>query len=188
MKEILIISSNRKITDIIQKDVDNLFSCSCCDATQGIEQISSNRFDVVLLLADLPGGIDASLAARAVQRTDAAVVVLTDKNQCTEFEKVACDYGVVVLTRPILKSELYTVIKTCAILRNRYRPLCQENARLSQQMTQMKMVNRAKAVLMRTLAMTEDQAHHYIEKQAMDLHISKTEAAIRVLRTYDYSN
>ena len=48
----------------------------------------------------------------------------------------------------------------------------------------MKIVNRAKLLLMQNLRMTESQAHHYLEKQAMDLRKSKYDIALRVLNTY----
>ena len=49
----------------------------------------------------------------------------------------------------------------------------------------MKLVNRAKILLMQNLRMTESQAHHYLEKQAMNLRKSKYDVALRVLKTYE---
>ena len=62
----------------------------------------------------------------------------------------------------------------------------QENEELRQQMDETRIISRAKSVLIRYLSMTEPQAHRYLEKQAMDLRITKLEAARRLLSTYDY--
>ena len=43
----------------------------------------------------------------------------------------------------------------------------------------------AKILLMQNLRMTESQAHHYLEKQAMNLRKSKYDVALRVLKTYE---
>ena len=49
----------------------------------------------------------------------------------------------------------------------------------------MKIINRAKFTLMQCLTMSEEQAHRYLEKQAMDMRISKLDVARRVLSTYE---
>ena len=45
-------------------------------------------------------------------------------------------------------------------------------------------MNRAKWLLIECLNMTEAEAHRYIEKQAMDLRISRREAAENIIKTY----
>ena len=49
----------------------------------------------------------------------------------------------------------------------------------------MKVVARAKCALMQSLKMTEAEAHRYIEKQAMDLRLSKREVAENILKIYE---
>nr|WP_325247385.1 ANTAR domain-containing protein [uncultured Oscillibacter sp.] len=49
----------------------------------------------------------------------------------------------------------------------------------------MRLVNRAKWTLIQCLGMSEEEAHRYIEKQAMDNRISRREVAKRVLTTYN---
>ena len=63
--------------------------------------------------------------------------------------------------------------------------LTREKVALQKKLEDMALVNRAKAVLCRTLGFSEDQAHKYLEKQAMTLRITKTEAARRILATYE---
>ena len=47
------------------------------------------------------------------------------------------------------------------------------------------MVNRAKWLLISELKMDEPQAHHYIEKQAMDRCVPKKQIAEEIIKTYD---
>ena len=61
----------------------------------------------------------------------------------------------------------------------------QKNIRLQAQLEEVKLINRAKLVLMQCLAMSEQQAHRYIEKQAMDLRVTKSYVAQQILRTYE---
>ena len=43
-------------------------------------------------------------------------------------------------------------------------------------------MDRAKCVLIEYLKMTESEAHRFIEKQAMDMRITKREVAERILK------
>ena len=51
-------------------------------------------------------------------------------------------------------------------------------------MEEIRIVNRAKCLLISELKMTEPQAHHYIEKTAMDNCIPKKEAAKNIIKLY----
>ncbi|MPN45447.1 hypothetical protein SDC9_193014 [bioreactor metagenome] len=59
-----------------------------------------------------------------------------------------------------------------------------ENMKLQKKIQDMRLVDRAKSVLMQCLKMDEDSAHHYMEKQAMDLRCTKAEIAQNIIRTY----
>ena len=50
---------------------------------------------------------------------------------------------------------------------------------------ELRIVNRAKFVLIAYLKMSEATAHRYIEKQAMDMRITKREVAESILKTYE---
>ena len=56
---------------------------------------------------------------------------------------------------------------------------------IEDKMKEIRTVNRAKWLLIDQLKMTEADAHHYIEKQAMDLRLTKKQVAKHILRTYD---
>ena len=57
---------------------------------------------------------------------------------------------------------------------------------LEDKMEEMRLVNRAKWLLISELKMTEGDAHHYIEKRAMDLCVSKKEVAKDIIKIYSY--
>ena len=60
-----------------------------------------------------------------------------------------------------------------------------ENIRLQKKIDEIRIVDRAKLVLIQVLKMTEPQAQHYIEKQSMDLRQSRLVTAENILRTYE---
>lgn len=61
-----------------------------------------------------------------------------------------------------------------------------ENKVLQQKLQDLKLIDRAKCILIGNFSMTEEQAHKHIEKQAMNLRLPKREVAKNILKTYEY--
>ena len=94
--------------------------------------------------------------------------------------------GVFVLARPLGKTLFLKSLRLLEAFCSRIKGIQQQNQLLQQQIDETRIIQRAKSVLIRYLSMTEAQAHKYLEKQAMDLRITKLEVAKRLLSTYDY--
>ena len=56
---------------------------------------------------------------------------------------------------------------------------------MDEKIQEIRLVTRAKWTLIQCLGMSEEEAHRYIEKQAMDNRISRREVAKRGLTTYN---
>ena len=61
----------------------------------------------------------------------------------------------------------------------------QKNRTMQEKMTDIRTINRAKWLLIENLNMSENDAHRYIEKQAMDTRSTRREVAEGIIRTYD---
>ena len=68
--------------------------------------------------------------------------------------------------------------------RERLRHFGRKSLSIEQKMEEIRIVNRAKWLLISELKMTEPEAHRYIEKQAMDLCTSKRVIAEDIIKTY----
>lgn len=60
-----------------------------------------------------------------------------------------------------------------------------EVSRYQDQIREIRTVDRAKCLLIQYQQMTEKEAHHYIERRAMDQRCAKREIAEKILRIYD---
>ena len=96
-------------------------------------------------------------------------ILLTVQNKYADIiaQKVE-PYGVLVVGKPIVKAFFNQAVKFAEVTKNRVVSLKEENAHLQLKLEEMKIINRAKCVLIQYLSMSEVQAHKYIEKQAMD--------------------
>lgn len=60
-----------------------------------------------------------------------------------------------------------------------------EDVNLKLKLEEKNLVDRAKKTLIEKLKMTESQAHRFIEKQAMDLRVTKKNIAENILKIYE---
>ena len=114
-----------------------------------------------------------------------AVVLLMNEEL---FEKCSDDvekHGIFALKKQDFEKNLIEILNFSKIVSNKFLTLQKENLRLKQHLKEVKLVNRAKLVLIEYLSMSEATAHRYIEKQAMDMRISKTQVAEQILKTYE---
>lgn len=68
--------------------------------------------------------------------------------------------------------------------RERLRRMEQKTASIEEKMEEIRIINRAKLLLMEQLKMTEKEAHRFIEKQAMDRCVTRITIAQSILSTY----
>ena len=73
-----------------------------------------------------------------------------------------------------------------AAMKNKMDDLRSENKMLRDMVNEMKLVNRAKCVLIEYLKISEKEAHRQIQKRAMDQRVTLTEVAADILKTYEY--
>lgn len=129
-------------------------------------------------------GTGATLAARVADNTDAAVVFLARVMPAPTAATLAL-HGVFAVDERafcaapvVLLSQVRAVHRSCLSLRK-------ENARLKKKVNETKAVSRAKCLLMEKRNMTEQSAHRFIEKTAMDNRLSRRAVADNIIRNYE---
>lgn len=88
------------------------------------------------------------------------------------------------VSKPIPRQALYRIVKLSAATRRRLQRLERRNESLKEKMNEIRIVNRAKWILIRERGMDEEEAHRYIEKTAMDTRSARKEIAEEIIRTY----
>ena len=142
----------------------------------------SDEFDVYIV--DTPPGEEPAI--RLAERGAGQVVLLADETGFFRVSEKLAGRGIITVPKPIDERALWTALKTAEAAGNRYNQVITENQRLHRELEDIKVVNRAKLVLVTRLSMTEPEAHRYIEKQAMDMRATKRAVAESILKTYEY--
>lgn len=93
-------------------------------------------------------------------------------------------YGILTITSPFDQFYFYNMIKVAIAVQYKVQVLSSQTTKLKVKMEEIRVVNRAKMLLMQNLNMSETDAHHYLEKEAMDRCIKRTAVAEQIISTY----
>lgn len=158
-----------------------LFETSVSSAKRAMLE---REFDFIIINSPLPDedGIRFSIDVCSAKKS---VVMIMVRNELyhSVYDKVS-PHGVYLLSKPTSKQIVTTALDWLATTRERLRSLEKKKLSLEDKMQEIRIVNRAKWLLITELKMTESDAHRYIEKQAMDRCISKKEIAEEIIKTY----
>ncbi len=185
---VLIVSGTEKGASVISEALTPGFFSPATVAGSGSEArrlLLSRRFDLVIINSPLPDEIGLELSIYVSEKTYSSVILIVRGENFDTLSSRAEDYGVLTLVKPLSRQLLYQSLKLAVANRARLRLLEKENRKLQSKIEEVHVVNRAKWALIEYLKMSEDQAHHYIEKQAMDLRITMLAVAENILKTYE---
>ena len=76
------------------------------------------------------------------------------------------------------------MIKISIAVQYKIQVLTSQTVKLKEKMEEIRLVNRAKMLLMQNLNMSEADAHRYIEKEAMNRCIKRTNLSEEIIKTY----
>lgn len=155
-----------------------------CDAASARRALLENRFDIVIVNTPLPDEFGTALALDACADSGAGVLLLVRAELFPQVNEQASPGGVLTLPKPLSQTLVSQSLTLLRGTRERLRRMEQKTATLEEKMQEIRLVNHAKWVLIEQLKMTEEQAHKYIEKQAMDRCITRRAVAENILSTY----
>lgn len=189
MEKILIVSSSNKskelLTNIIKESgdyevlaVENSFQCR--------EIIKQVNFDLIIINSPLRDDYGDKLSIFINKNTNSSIILITKNNLLDEEKNNMINKGIYIMDKPFNKGLFIKIINSYIIHRRRFEFIINENDKLRKKINDIKLIDRAKLTLIQYLNMSEDEAHKYIEKQAMDLRITKLEVAKNILKIYEF--
>ena len=181
----LLVSSNEKMNAALlgmlpETEYETDVATSAAAARQ---RLSGESYDFVLINAPLTDEFGTQLA---VDLPGSCVVLLLVRSELYEgvYAK-ATDSGVLTLAKPTSPAMLTQALRWMHAVRERLRRMAAKNTSLEEKMADIRLVNRAKWLLITELSMTEPDAHRYIEKQAMDRCVPRRVIAQQIIQMYE---
>lgn len=157
---------------------------TCCFDDEEAASAELSGYDLVIVSTPLRSEFGLNYVADVRSRTDAIILVLAKTEIADEVQNRIRFTGAYVLPRPFSKQSLVQTIKTAQMAKESMSRLEQEKSRLSKQLDDIKVIDRAKCCLIEYLNLTENQAHRHIQKLAMDTRHTQREISEDILRTY----
>ena len=147
--------------------------------------LNETDFGLIIINAPLPDEFGQELAGVAARQSMAGVLMFVKNERVDDISRRVASDGVLVVPKPCSRQFFFQALRLAGAARQRLLSLHRENARLQTAIEEIRIVDRAKCALIQCLMMTEPQAHRHIEKQAMDLRLSKLDVAKTILKTYE---
>ncbi len=146
--------------------------------------LAEQDYDLVIINTPMPDDFGRKFAVDAVADSERVAMLLVRSELYDDISGGMNARGVMVARRPLDPEVISQMIDAMCSVRERLRTIRKKTQTLEEKMEEIRLVNRAKWALINALQMTEEDAHRYIQKQAMDLCLSKRETAENILKTY----
>lgn len=145
---------------------------------------TEREYDYVIINSPLSDDIGIRFAIDLCRSNETIVLFIVRSELHDEIYDKVFEYGVFTLSKPMSKSSIINALNWMASARERLQRQEKKTLSLEEKMKEIRFVNKAKWLLISELKMTEENAHRYIEKQAMDRCVTKRIIAEEIIRTY----
>lgn len=140
-----------------------------------------------ILIVGMPlkdeAGIDALLDMAG--RNSRIKILLLVRQEAYEQVVYQCrNLGVFVLSLPVKKQILMEAVRFMLAMHRQLQERDDEVMRLRRTLSEIGIITKAKCLLIQEKHMSEEQAHYYLEKNAMDRSLSKKEVAGEIVRMF----
>ena len=146
--------------------------------------LSERAFDIVVINSPLPDDAGIRFAVDSVDADVSVVLFLVREEQFGDACDKLAPHGIFLLQKPVSVSLLRVAAGWLVSARERIRKTEKKTLSIEEKIHEIRLVNRAKWLLISELQMTEPEAHRYIEKQAMDRCVTRRQISEEIIRTY----
>ena len=154
------------------------------DVSSARRRLLENKYDIVIINAPLPDDFGTRLALNICDNSGTAVLLFVTAENYPDINGRVSPFGVLALPKPTTSQAVSQSLQLLCGTRERLRRMEQKTASIEEKMEEIRIINRAKLLLMEQLKMTEKEAHRFIEKQAMDRCVTRITIAQSILSTY----
>ena len=139
--------------------------------------------DLLIAVMPLSDGTGVEGIIDVAQRHPQLMTILLVRQEAYEQVSYQCrNQQVFVIAMPFKRQVLAEAASFMLRLRAVMDDKDKELARLRKNLSEIRVITRAKLYLIQTRGMTEEEAHYYLEKEAMDRSLTKKEVAEEILR------
>lgn len=139
---------------------------------EGKRALADGEFDICVINTPMRCCNAIGLAKEIAMHHTCQVLLFVREESFEATAEAVEDYGVLTISKPVNRQAFWSTLKLVRATAARIANANSEIKRLQKKLDEQKVIGRAKCFLIEKQQMTETDAHHYMEKQAMDRRVS----------------
>lgn len=188
MERILIVSASEKSAKNLECLISKVASPSSCtlltSAASARRALFDEYYDYLVVNSPLLDDSAIELCLMAASNTETGVLLFVKEEFFDQTISECSENGIAVISKPIIMPVLSQSFSLLKSVRGKITKLKRENAKLQTKLDEVKLISQAKCLLIEKKGCSESEAHHLIERRAMNARISAKEAAGQIIRIY----
>ena len=182
MHSALIVSASEQFDSLVRRSLKSYITVEIRKSGAAARQYVLERYyDLVVINAPLPDESGEELALDITEQCNASVLMVVPRDIYEDMLERVTDLGVLVIPKPSPKGRIDKGIRFLTAGQDRLHRLEKQVEKTKEKLEEQRIVDKAKFLLIETKNMSEDEAHRYIGKLAMDNGITRGAAAQRLL-------
>ena len=183
---VLIVSASEAFETAVRKSLRGFASVdSRKHASSARRYLLERYYDLIVINAPLPDESGEQLARDIAQEGYASVLLAVPSEVYDDALERVSDYGILVISKPVSIRSLDKALRFLTALQNRIMRIERKLQEAEERMQEIRVIDKAKFLLVEREGLTEDDAHRQIGKLAMNQGISRKLIAERIIESYE---
>ena len=144
-------------------------------------------FDIIIINSPLVDDFGLNFAIDEAIRNISGILMFVKPELESEVYYKTYEYGILTLTKPTSSGVLLQSLRLLGTTIIKRESLYTKPTDIKSKLEEIKIINNAKLLLIEHKHISEDEAHRYLEKRAMNLRVTKLKVAREIIDEY-YKN
>ena len=183
--DVLVVSSSDKMNSFMSRVLPEYVTGDVVvksSASSARRELLSREYDLIIVNIPLSDETATNLAIDLSTSNSSIVMLLSPADKYEDVYDRVAEYGIAVLCKPINQRSISRSVRLLSAIREKYRKSEKKAQTLEEKMEEIRVVNRAKLILIEQDHISEDDAHRFIGKQAMDRGVSRRAIAEDIIK------
>ena len=179
---ILIVSSSDSFTSKVKRSLKGFITIDVRKSgAYARRSLIERDYDIIVVYSPLSDEFGIEFVNDSSDKTQSFILFVTPDEVYDDVLEDVTDKGVLVITKNMVDVRLDIAIRYLTALRTKKYHLEQKTLTLEEKIKEIRLVSKAKGVIMEKKGLSEDEAHRLIGKLAMDNGLSRGEIARQIL-------
>ncbi len=187
MEQVLIISNNSKVIDNLSQLVLTSISAQLYFAdtlSEAEKYLLKYDFSLIIVVSLAANKLSFEFASLCSKTNAGVMIVVKNEPHIDVFEEYSRQ-GIYIFPLNMGKRMFINSIHLLTSIHHRFSIGTSKEQKLQKKIDEIRLVDRAKCLLIQYDQMSEEEAHHFIEKQAMDNRVTRKDIAQKILDNYN---